>query len=147
MQIDAKRLTKDCARAQTALAANGNAPCRTGATAIIEPVLPLIRDLRRQKHGWAAIAGRVRPTRRRAGHPSGGAAIADRSQPSCRVRRGRLRRHIRKRSSRIAHRLFVSARQPKRCACRRHRGSLNLRSAGARTVWATRCRTIMSTRQ
>jgi hypothetical protein len=56
MQIDAKRLTKDCARAQTALAANGNAPCRTGATAIIEPVLPVIRDLRKQKHGWADIA-------------------------------------------------------------------------------------------
>jgi hypothetical protein len=56
MRIDAKRLTKDCARAQTTLAANGNAPCRTGATAIIEPVLPLIRDLRRQKHGWGAIA-------------------------------------------------------------------------------------------
>jgi len=56
MPIDAKRLTKDCAKAQTDLAANGNAHCRTGATAIIEPVLPLIRDLRRQKHGWAAIA-------------------------------------------------------------------------------------------
>ena len=56
MPIDAKRLTKDCARAQTALAANGNASCRTGATAIIEPVLPLIRDLRRQKRGWKAIA-------------------------------------------------------------------------------------------
>jgi hypothetical protein len=56
MPIDARRLTKDCARAQTALAANGNAPCRTGATAIIEPVLPLIRDLRRQKCGWKAIA-------------------------------------------------------------------------------------------
>ena len=56
MPIDAKRLTKDCARAHTVLAANGNAHCRTGATAIIEPVLPLIRDLRRQKHGWAAIA-------------------------------------------------------------------------------------------
>ena len=56
MPIDAKRLTKDCARVQTVLAANCNAPCRTGATAIIEPVLPLIRDLRRQKHGWVAIA-------------------------------------------------------------------------------------------
>ena len=56
MQIDAKRLTKDCARAQTALAANGSAHCRRGATAIIEPVLPLILDLRRQKHGWGAIA-------------------------------------------------------------------------------------------
>ncbi len=29
----------------------------TGATALIEPVLPLIRELRAQKHGWAAIAG------------------------------------------------------------------------------------------
>jgi hypothetical protein len=56
MPIDAKRLTKDCARAHTALAANGNAYCRTGATAIIEPVLPLIRDLRKQKHSWEAIA-------------------------------------------------------------------------------------------
>ena len=56
MPIDAKRLAKDCTRAQTGLAANGNAPCRTGATAIIEPVLPLIRDLRRQKYGWEAIA-------------------------------------------------------------------------------------------
>ena len=51
-----RRLTKDCARAHTALAASGNAPCRTGATAIIEPVLPLIRDLRKQKHSWEAIA-------------------------------------------------------------------------------------------
>ena len=56
MPIDAKRLTKDCTKAQTGLAANGNAPCRTGATAIIEPVLPLIRDLRTQKHRWEAIA-------------------------------------------------------------------------------------------
>ena len=56
MQIDVKRLTKDCAKAQTTLAANGNAPCRTGATAIIELVLPLIRDLRKQKHSWEAIA-------------------------------------------------------------------------------------------
>jgi hypothetical protein len=56
MPIDAKRLTKDCTRAHTALAANGNAHCRTGATAIIEPVLPLIRDLRKQKHSWEAIA-------------------------------------------------------------------------------------------
>jgi hypothetical protein len=56
MPIDAKRLTKDCTKAQTALAANGNAHCRTGATAIIELALPLIRDLRGQKHSWAAIA-------------------------------------------------------------------------------------------
>jgi hypothetical protein len=56
MQIDAKRLTKDCAKTQKVLATNGNAPCRTGATAIIEPVLPLIRDLRKQKHSWKVIA-------------------------------------------------------------------------------------------
>ena len=56
MRIDAKRLTKDCARAHAALAANGNASCRTGATAIIEPVLPQIRELRKQKHSWGAIA-------------------------------------------------------------------------------------------
>ena len=56
MQIDTKRLTKDCAKAQTALAENGSEHRRTGATAIIEPILPLIRDLRKQKHSWAAIA-------------------------------------------------------------------------------------------
>lgn len=56
MPINAERLTKDCAKAHAALAANGNASFRTGATAIIEPVLPLIRDLRRQKRGWKAIA-------------------------------------------------------------------------------------------
>jgi hypothetical protein len=37
------------------LAASGRVHCGTGATAIIEPVLPLICDLRRQKHSWAAI--------------------------------------------------------------------------------------------
>jgi hypothetical protein len=56
MQINAKRLTKDCLNAQSALAASGRAHCGTGATAIIEPVLPLIRDLRKQKHSWSAIA-------------------------------------------------------------------------------------------
>jgi len=56
MQIDSKRLTKDCAKVQAVLAESGHAHCGTGATAIIEPVLPLIRDLRRQKHSWSAIA-------------------------------------------------------------------------------------------
>jgi hypothetical protein len=56
MQINSKRLTEDCAKAQAVLAASGRAHCGTGATAIIEPALPLIRDLRRQKHSWSAIA-------------------------------------------------------------------------------------------
>ena len=56
MQVDAKRLTKDCAKAQSILAASNGAHRGTGATAIIEPVLPLIRDLRKQKHSWSAIA-------------------------------------------------------------------------------------------
>jgi hypothetical protein len=56
MSIDSKRLTKDCANAQATLAANGHALRRTGATAIIEPILPLIRELRARKHSWAAIA-------------------------------------------------------------------------------------------
>jgi MoxR-like ATPase len=56
MSIDSKRLTKDCASAQATLAANGHALRRTGATAIIEPILPLIRELRARKHSWAAIA-------------------------------------------------------------------------------------------
>jgi hypothetical protein len=56
MSIDSKRLTKDCANAQAAMAANGLARRRTGATAVIEPVLPLIHELRALKHSWAAIA-------------------------------------------------------------------------------------------
>jgi hypothetical protein len=56
MSIDSKRLTKDCANAQATLAANGHALRRTGATAIIQPILPLIRELRARKHSWAAIA-------------------------------------------------------------------------------------------
>jgi hypothetical protein len=56
MSIDSKRLAKDCATAQAALAANGHALRRTGATAVIEPILPLIRELRARKHSWAAIA-------------------------------------------------------------------------------------------
>lgn len=56
MSIDSKRLTKDCANAQATLAANGHGLRRTGATAIIEPILTLIRELRVQKHSWAAIA-------------------------------------------------------------------------------------------
>ena len=54
--IDSKRLTKDCATAQAAMAANGLARRRTGATAVIEPLLPLIRELRARKHSWEAIA-------------------------------------------------------------------------------------------
>jgi hypothetical protein len=56
MQINAKRLTKDCLNAQSMLTASGRGHHGTGATAIIEPALPLIRDLRKQKHSWAAIA-------------------------------------------------------------------------------------------
>jgi hypothetical protein len=56
MQIDAKRLTKDSAKAHAGQVASGRAHCGTGATAIIEPVLALIRDLRREKHSWSAIA-------------------------------------------------------------------------------------------
>jgi hypothetical protein len=56
MQINAKRLTQDCSNAQSALAASGCEHRGTGATAIIEPILPLIRDLRKQNHSWAAIA-------------------------------------------------------------------------------------------
>jgi hypothetical protein len=57
MSIDSKCLKKDSADAQAALAANGHARRRTGATALIEPVLPKIHELRAQKHSWAAIAG------------------------------------------------------------------------------------------
>lgn len=57
MRIDSKRLTKDCASAQSNLIESGHMRSGTGATALIEPVLPLIRELRAQKHGWAAIAG------------------------------------------------------------------------------------------
>jgi hypothetical protein len=56
MSIDSKRLKKDCANAQATLAANSHALRRTGATAIIEPILTLIIELRVQKHSWAAIA-------------------------------------------------------------------------------------------
>ena len=56
MSIDSKRLTKDCANAQATLAAAGYGLRRTGATAIIEPILTLILELRAQKHSWAAIA-------------------------------------------------------------------------------------------
>jgi hypothetical protein len=56
MQIDSKRLKKDCAAAQMALAGSGGAHRTTGATAIIEPILPLIREFRAQKCSWAAIA-------------------------------------------------------------------------------------------
>src|SRR5665647_3617690 len=56
MSIDSKRLKKDSADAQAAIAGNGHARRRTGATALIEPVLPKIHELRAQKHSWAAIA-------------------------------------------------------------------------------------------
>ena len=56
MQIDSRRLTKDCAAAQAANADSRHAHHNTGATAIIEPILPLIRELRAQKFSWAAIA-------------------------------------------------------------------------------------------
>jgi hypothetical protein len=56
MQIDSKRLTKDCAAAQAASADACHAHRNTGATAIIELILPLIRELRAQKFSWAAIA-------------------------------------------------------------------------------------------
>ncbi len=55
MPIDSKRLTKDCANAQSNLI-KSDVLRSTGATALIEPVLPLIRELRARKHGWAAIA-------------------------------------------------------------------------------------------
>jgi hypothetical protein len=56
MTIDSKRLTKDSADAQATTAANGHARRRTGATAVIEPVLPVIYELRARNHSWAAIA-------------------------------------------------------------------------------------------
>jgi hypothetical protein len=56
MTIDSKRLTKDSADAQATTAANGHARRRTGATAVIEPVLPVIYELRTRKHSWSAIA-------------------------------------------------------------------------------------------
>jgi hypothetical protein len=56
IMIDSKRLTKDSADAQAATAANGQARRRTGATAMIEPVLPLINELRARKYSWAVIA-------------------------------------------------------------------------------------------
>jgi hypothetical protein len=56
MPFDFKRLKRDCASAQAELAQAGRGASRTGATAIIEPVLPLIAQLRKEKHSWAAIA-------------------------------------------------------------------------------------------
>jgi hypothetical protein len=56
MPIDSKRLTEDCATAQAARAASDYPHRNTGATAIIEPVLPLICELRAQKFSWASIA-------------------------------------------------------------------------------------------
>jgi hypothetical protein len=56
MRVDAKRLLEDCTAAQTNRAASTCAHRNTGATAIIEPILPLIRELREQNFSWAAIA-------------------------------------------------------------------------------------------
>jgi hypothetical protein len=56
MQIDSKRLTNDCATAQAALAGSGHTHRSTGATAMIEPILPSIREFRAQRYSWAAIA-------------------------------------------------------------------------------------------
>lgn len=56
MRVDAKRLLEDCTVAQTNRGASSCTHRNTGATAIIEPVLPLIRELRLQKFSWAAIA-------------------------------------------------------------------------------------------
>jgi hypothetical protein len=56
MPIDFKRPKNDSADAQAALSANGHTRRRTGATAVIEPILPLIRELRALKQSWAAIA-------------------------------------------------------------------------------------------
>lgn len=56
MQIDSKRLTKDCTAADAARAGSDYPHRNTGATAIIEPVLPLIGELRAQKFSWASIA-------------------------------------------------------------------------------------------
>ena len=56
MKIDLKRLTEDCATAQAARADSCCPHRNTGATAIIEPILPLIREFRGRKFSWAAIA-------------------------------------------------------------------------------------------
>jgi hypothetical protein len=56
MQIDSKRLTKDCTAAQAARVGSDYPHRNTGATAIIETVLPLIRELHAKKFSWAAIA-------------------------------------------------------------------------------------------
>ncbi len=56
MKIDSKRLAEDCATAQAASADACHALRDTGATAIIGPILPLIRELRAQRFSWAAIA-------------------------------------------------------------------------------------------
>jgi hypothetical protein len=56
MQIDSKRFKSDCVNAHATLLGAGHAHRNTGATAIIEPILPLIREFRAQKFSWAAIA-------------------------------------------------------------------------------------------
>ena len=56
MKIDSKRFAQDCATAQAASADSCHAHRNTGATALIESILPLIRELRGRKFSWAAIA-------------------------------------------------------------------------------------------
>jgi hypothetical protein len=56
MKIDSKRFAQDCATAQAASADSCHAHRNTGATALIESILPLIRELHGRKFSWAAIA-------------------------------------------------------------------------------------------
>jgi len=60
-------LKKDCAAAQTALAGSGGAQRTTGATAIIEPILPLIREFRAQKIQLGRNSRRISRPRGHAG--------------------------------------------------------------------------------
>ena len=93
---------------------------------------PAVQGARRQLRG--------------ARHPPGREADAHRHGPPVRVRRGGLRRHLRERPGRAAHRLPVPDRQPARGNRARHRRPLRAGArAGARTAWATRCRTTRST--
>jgi hypothetical protein len=56
MTINSNRLKKDSADAQASTEASGLARWRTGATAVIEPVLPIIYELRARGYSWKAIA-------------------------------------------------------------------------------------------
>jgi hypothetical protein len=56
MTIDSNRLKNDSADAHASTEASGLARWRTGATAVIEPVLPIIYELRARGYGWKAIA-------------------------------------------------------------------------------------------